>query len=152
MPSTLMSDIRHRARPYRIDRNGGMVWEWEKDYKKGEIKMPFKKKEKRCYFCSRELKNRIYQITIHKRKAICCSMCAFVYKVIKDEKDNKRFRIVEQIFFCIKEEGKHCKSCRFFNTNRAEYCRKDMWTGIGSNEHEYPGSYALHGCSHYKVL
>ena len=106
-------------------------------------------KKKKCYFCKKVLKAKIYYTELHENKITLCSMCKFIYHTLNEEYVNRGLRIVDRIMASIKNDKRHCINCRNLNENNEGYCFRDMWTGIGSHQTEYPNSFANHGCSNF---
>ena len=155
-------------RPYRIDDNGNLVWDWEinfdSNYTKCEklIKRNVKdmarngEKEKatyKCDFCKKRLNNRTYRFEKNGHKYLTCSSCKFIFQLLCDEVESDRFIIIRKILDKIMRYKRHCTICRYFDINNPRKCTRGMWTGVNKeNQTGYAFTYANDQCKYFYRL
>ena len=147
---------------YRERSDGHLVWAWEDDDSSGidfidpfeeeVVRIPYKKKIKKCYFCKKVLKDRIYIIKDPVGHIESCSSCNFIYKTLHGENQSQRGDVMRKIYKLVMTQAKHCRLCMYFRQSRLHLCSRDMWTGVGdSHAQDYPLSFANYGCSRYRL-
>jgi len=110
-----------------------------------------KKNIQSCYFCGKR-PQRTYYVETTERKYFACSDCEYYFSVMKDLYELNPVRL-KRLITVFPENRKHCTTCFYYREHRPEYCRQDMWTGIGDrHSSEYPESYANYGCNYYLNL
>ena len=137
--------IEHRN--YRMSENGQLIWRWEQAFynKKGDQKMPFKKKYK-CFFCKKDISEKQYPVIDGTQKWLTCSFCSYISKIFIRERESGRTRAIKKILESVIPNKRHCTTCVHFKSISPSICRRHNYTGVGTHQDEYPNSYARCGC------
>ena len=111
--------------------------------------MPYTKKILRCHFCHKKLTIKKYKIEHANKIYDLCSLCEWLYNILKREMDQDRFVVIRKMLNYTVSDKKHCIICRHFRPEIPNSCRRGNSTGVKSNFSTYPFSYANHGCMEF---
>jgi len=94
----------------------------------------------KCCFCEKIIeKYKIFHTLSGVKKV--CGQCYSIHKLLRGQTRDSILRIINAM------DDHTCYTCKNFRNDRERHCKRGKNTGINMYTHNYPFTYANHGCA-----